>query len=195
VVPDLTEPYRVFCEGLFNVQAEVIVPQMYKKLGLQLVHPEEIGTDLVANAFATMRLYRQDALIVDFGTALTFLALTAGGEILGASIVPGIETAFRTLNASTAKLPIIDFGVPAQVAGRNTVEAIRSGVIIGYEGLVQHQIQQYRQWYEKPLLTVATGGLIVVIKDYHKLFDRIHPTLTLDGIREIAAALSTDQID
>jgi type III pantothenate kinase len=190
VVPDLTEAYRLFAEGLFNVRAFIIGPQIYERLGLQMGRPDEIGTDLVANAFAVKRLYKRDALIVDFGTALTFLAMTGSGEILGASIVPGIEMALKTLNQSTAKLPIIDFGIPSQVAGRSTREAIQSGIIIGYEGLTRHLIQSYRNWYEKPLYTVATGGLVNVLTQYHQMFDTIHPTLTLDGIREIADVMT-----
>jgi len=190
VVPRLTEGYQVFLESLTAAPTLVIGSHHYGPIGLQLEHPEEIGTDLVANAFGAIRTYHKDCLIVDFGTALTFLAVTSVGRILGASIVPGVETALNTLKQSTAQLPVVDLAVPPQVAGRNTEEAIQSGIVYGYEGLVRHLLKEYAAWHTGPIFTIGTGGVINALPAYHKLFDIVHPALTLDGIRMIGEQLS-----
>lgn len=182
VVPALTEPYQSFFRGMCEAPVVVIGPEIYQYLPFPVHRPYEIGTDLVSNAVGALQLYQSDCLIVDFGTALTFLLVNTEQGVIGASIAPGIESAFRTLRDETAQLPQVRIVVPEQVAGRNTVEAIQSGIVIGYEGLILHLISKYKEWHASPLKTVATGGLINVLTGFHPHFDVVNPTLTLDGM-------------
>ncbi len=190
VVPSLTAPYRLFFKDLNSgAVVDVISEKVYHFLDLEIGRPSEIGTDLVANAYGALAAYQRHSLIVDFGTALTFLAVSGDRRIVGASIAPGLNTALRTLRDETAQLPEVPLGIPDQVAGRHTVEAIQSGVVLGYEGLVLHLIRNYQEWHGEPFLTVATGGLINALPAFHKHFDIVNPTLTLDGMLAIGMVL------
>ena len=160
-------------------------PTRLKSLKLKIANPHEIGSDLVANAMAGYTLFKSDVLIVDFGTALTFTTVNKDAEILGVAIAPGIRTAIKALTQNTAKLPDIDLDLPATAIGKNTVHAIRSGVLYGYVGMVKEMVERIRAEVSPELKVVATGGLSHVLHPLKPVFDRVEPTLTLDGLRHI----------
>jgi type III pantothenate kinase len=189
VVPDLTATFEELTEHLFNHAPLTLQPDLYHRLKLQIDRPDEIGTDLLANAAAAYYLYQKDCVVVDFGTALTFTTVTAEGHILGVSIAPGLKTAIRALFQKTAQLPEVPLEFPESAIGKNTVHAIQSGILIGYVGLVRHMLATIRAELGDHYMAVATGGLSSIMHPLQNDFDLINPNLTLDGLRLICESL------
>lgn len=185
VVPSLTATISEAVGDLFGIEPVVVGASLYAQLPVTVLRPQEIGTDLVANAVAAHTRYKQACVIVDFGTALTFTTVGADGQILGVAIAPGLKTAIRSLFANTAQLPEVPIELPASALGQNTVHAIQAGVVMGYEGLVRSMIARIRTELSGTCLAVATGGLSKAIPSLHSEFVDVVPSLTLDGIRLI----------
>lgn len=185
VVPAMTEKIRNVSRTLFEKEPVVLGPKVYDLIPMGILNPFEIGSDLVANAAAAYFKYKRHCIIVDFGTALTFTTVSGTGEILGVSIAPGLKTAIRSLSQNTAKLFDVPLEVPTSSMGKNTITAIQSGIIFGYEGLVSNMVSRIRSELKTECLVIATGGLSSVISTLHNFFDSIEPNLTLDGLRII----------
>ncbi|RAK02079.1 type III pantothenate kinase [Larkinella arboricola] len=185
VVPEVTHTLRSTLMRLFNVEPVVIGPAVYPALPMQILRPYAIGTDLVANALAAYLRYKQNCVIVDFGTALTFTTVTGDGKIAGVAIAPGLKTAVRSLFSNTAQLPEVPLVLPESALGTSTAHAIQAGVVMGYEGLVRSLIHRIRTELNGDCIAIATGGMVSVIPSLQADFVEIIPNLTLDGIREI----------
>lgn len=186
VVPDLNEIFEQFFLTYFNITPTFIGPNMYDRLPLHIHNPIEIGTDLVANALAAHQLYGGNAIVVDFGTALTFTTVNKQGKIIGVSIVPGIKTAIEALFNKTAQLPTVPLDKPVSALGTDTVTAIQSGIIFGYTGLVKNMISAIQEETKEYYRTIATGGLAAILeenKEFKAVFNDVDPMLTLRGIR------------
>ncbi|MGA0556341.1 type III pantothenate kinase [Larkinella sp. VNQ87] len=191
VVPELTPTLRTTLARLFGFEPVVVGPAIYPALPLQILRPYAIGTDLVANALAAYVRYKQNCVVVDFGTALTFTTVSGEGQMLGIAIAPGLKTAVRSLFANTAQLPEVPLVMPESALGTSTAHAIQAGVVLGYEGLVRSLIQRIRQELKGDCLAIATGGMVTAIPSLHAEFTDIIPTLTLDGIQEIGQRVRT----
>jgi type III pantothenate kinase len=152
---------------------------------LRIAQPHQIGSDLVANAAAAYDRFKANCLVVDFGTALTFTAIDANGAIKGVSIAPGLRTAMKALSGNTAQLPEIPLEIPQKAIGTNTVEAIQSGIVLGYVGLVSYLVEKIKEEMGGECTVVATGGLSFVMEPLKHLFAHIDPRLTLDGLAVI----------
>ena len=186
VVPELTPILREICVTTFQQNPIVLGPSIYKQLPIKIVNPYQIGADLVANTMAAHQLYQKDAIIIDFGTALTFTTVNQNGATLGVAIAPGLKTATSALYQKTAQLPPeIPMNMPDSVLGMDTVHAIQSGVLIGYVGLVKHMIVSIREEVGQHFIAIATGGLSEVLTPLKALFDIHNPNLTLEGLRLI----------
>jgi type III pantothenate kinase len=193
VVPALTATVCEAVGELLGTEPTVVGIPIYKQLPVKVLRPQEIGTDLVANAVAAYMRYRQDCIIVDFGTALTFTTVRASGDIVGVAIAPGLKTAIKSLFNNTAQLPEVPIEEPASVLGQNTVQSIQAGVVIGYEGLVLGMLRRIRAEIGSDCLAVATGGLSRAIPSLHPHFVDVVPSLTLDGIRLIGEYVGGSQ--
>jgi type III pantothenate kinase len=156
-------------------------------------HPEQVGSDLIANAQGAYERYRGACIIVDFGTALTFAAVAADGAFRGASIAPGLQTAARALSLKTAQLPEVDLSMPSSAIGTNTTHALQSGIVIGYCGLAREIIERMRSELGGTVSVIATGGLAQTIATHIDAIDDIDPWLTLEGLRSIAALNGGDR--
>lgn len=189
VVPVLTPVLKSTLVRLFHKDVLVIGPKVYPYLELGIRRPKEIGTDLVANAFAAYRHFRQACIVVDFGTALTLTTIAKDGQILGVAIAPGIKTAMKALAANAAQLPEIPLTLPVSVIGKNTVHAIQAGILWGYVGLVEGLIRQTQAEVGEDCKVVATGGLSFILSPLQSTFDSLNPQLTLDGIRLIGEVI------
>lgn len=184
VVPQLTGAMQKLCVHLFQKQPLIMGPALYRKLPVEVIAPDEIGADLVANSFAAWKLCSTACLVVDFGTALTFTAVDAAGKIVGVAIAPGLATAVSSLSSATAQLPVVPLEAPQSVLGKNTIQAIQSGIVLGYAGLVENMVTRFKK--EMGSLTViATGGLHRVVAPHVSVFNRIEPDLTLIGLNLI----------
>lgn len=190
VVPDMNNRFLDALEKLFLRKPILVGPNIYPKIQLDIENPSEIGTDLVSNAVAAHQQFAQDCIIVDFGTALTFTTLTGEGKILGVSIVPGLRTAIKALFNKTAQLPEVPLDHPASALGKNTVQAIQTGIFYGYTGLVIHMIHTLKNEVGDHYKVIATGGLSSTIDVLKNHFDEIDPDLTLNGLRFIAEEIS-----
>lgn len=185
VVPELRETFTTLSETFLKSNPIMLGPKVYSDLDIKVLQPEQLGTDLYANAFAAHHLYQKDSIIVDFGTALSFTMVDAQGQMKGVNITPGLETAIKALFLNTAQLPEVPLKYPDSVVGQHTTHAIQSGVLVGYVGLVRHMVNAIRAELGEHYLAIATGGLLEVLTPLHDFFDVRRPTLTLDGLRLI----------
>lgn len=183
VVPALTDKIKNVVRTLFDQDPILLGPSVYPHLPIEVLNPYEIGSDLVANALAAFSKFRETCIVVDFGTALTFTTISGEGKILGVSITPGLKTAIRALSQNTAKLFEVPLEMPKSALGRNTVTAIQSGILIGYEGLVKNMVLALRKELNINCPAIATGGLSAVISPLNDFFHSVEPNLTLDGLR------------
>lgn len=186
VVPSLNEAFEAIFSTYFGKKPQFINSQLYPNLPIHIQNPIEIGTDLVANALAAHQIYGGNAIVVDFGTALTFTTVSAEGKIIGVSIVPGIKTAIGALFNNTAQLPEVPLESPVSALGTDTVSAIQSGIIFGYTGLVKNMIEAIQKETKVTYKTIATGGLAAILEnnlEFKAVFNEVNPILTLTGIR------------
>ena len=159
-------------------------------IGIDYPHPKRIGADRLANAVACRSLYKTPAIVVDFGTAVTFDVLSETGNYIGGVIVPGLTVFSEYLHQRTALLPLVrSLREPPSVLGKSNEEAICSGAIIGYRGLIREITSQICSeiFRDRPTpFVVATGGDAKIIGSHLSLFDVINLKLTLEGLRFIA---------
>ena len=159
------------------------------KLGISIDYPQprSIGADRLANAAAVVSLYGAPAIVVDFGTAVTFDIVSRKGSYIGGVIAPGLEAMTNYLHQRTALLPKISLKEPASPVGKTTVGAMRAGAVIGYRGLVREILQEIRRdrFARSPVSVIATGGYARLIAGRLPEIDSVHPNLTLEGLRII----------
>jgi len=194
VVPGLTEKIQNVVKSLFDKEPITLGPAVYAKLPLSILSPHEIGSDLVANAVAAYFKLKLTCIVVDFGTALTFTTVSGDGKILGVSIVPGLRTALKSLSQNTAKLFDVPLEMPQSALGTNTVTAIQTGIVIGYEGLVKNMVGAIRKELGTDCPAIATGGLSFVITSLKSFFYLVDPMLTLNGLRLIGELIEKKDV-
>jgi type III pantothenate kinase len=150
---------------------------------ITIENPHEMGADRIVDALAAAELYRLPAIIVDFGTATTFDAVDREGRLLGTALAPGLRTAMDGLFQRAARLSRIELEQPKEVIGRNTVDALRSGWVYGYVGLVEGLVTRIKAKLGDDALVLATGGLADYVLAETNIVDVHDPTLTLKGLR------------
>jgi|Deesub1362A_J573_1020465.scaffolds.fasta_scaffold04051_5 type III pantothenate kinase len=186
VVPPLTEVFRKLCEEVIGCRFLSLGPGVRTGLDLRVDHPSEVGADLVANAVAAYARFEETCIVVDFGTATTFSAVAAPGVFVGVSIAPGLEVAAEALARRAAQLPAVPLAPPRRAIGRNTREAMQSGLIYGYVGLVEGLIRLIQAELGGEARTIATGAYAEPIVSLTDLIETHDPWLTLEGLRLIA---------
>lgn len=155
--------------------------------GFAVPHPETIGADRLANAAALKNKYGSPGIAIDFGTAVTFSVLSAGGDFIGGAIAPGMAAMTGYLADCTAQLPWVDLSEPASAIGATTAEAILSGAVIGHRGMVREILREIISACGDPPKVVATGGGAEFGSKGIAEIDAHDPDLTLEGIRLIAS--------
>jgi len=186
VVPSLIRPFNEMLNHLLNHNPMLIEPSLYKSLPIEILSPDEIGTDIVADATAAFVRYGGPTMVVDFGTAITFTTISRTGRILGVAIVPGLLTALRSLTGNTAQLRDVQLVAPPSVLGDNTIHAIQSGLVLGFAGLVDSIVDRTESELSEKLTVVATGGLSTVLHNISARIQLIDENLTLDGLKYMA---------
>ncbi len=184
VVPSVTQVIKQIIDRIVQTDSYLFDKDIYSKLPLEILKPDEIGTDLVANALAAYGLYHQNCIVIDFGTALSFTTVDLKGKILGVSIAPGIKTALASLIQNAAQLHKVPLKMPDSSLGQNTEHAIQAGILFGYNGLVRGIIDVQEQELGYKLTTIATGGLSHIITPLNSRIDHYEPALTLIGLKE-----------
>ena len=185
VVPSLTPVFEHLAEASFHCPPLVVSAESPTGLTIRYANPQEIGSDRLVNAAAAYAHYRRALVIVDFGTATTFCAVTGAGEYLGGAIAPGLGIAADALAARTAKLPRIELVKPKTAIGIDTVSSMQSGLIYGYAGLVDEMVSRIGREVGSSPTVVATGGLASLIAPETRSIQEIRPLLTLEGLELI----------
>jgi type III pantothenate kinase len=166
-------------------------PRLKLGVGIDYPKPKSIGADRLANAAAVTALYGYPAIVVDFGTAVTFDIVSDRRTYIGGVIAPGLEAMTRFLYQRTALLPKLSLKEPRHAIGKSTIEAMLSGAVFGYRGLVREILARIRaeQFPRKKVYIVATGGYARLIAGQLPEIDAVRPHLTLEGLR-VAANLN-----
>jgi type III pantothenate kinase len=185
VVPPVTDLLTEMIDHYLHLTPLVVGAGVKTGVAIRYESPRDVGADRVVNAAAAYRLYGGPACVVDFGTATTFDALAANGDYLGGAIAPGIRIGANALFTRTAKLPPIDLRRPTHAIGGNTVDALRSGILLGYVGLTEGMIARFRAELGADMRVIATGGLAEVIAAETDQIQYVDPWLTLKGLRMI----------
>lgn len=183
VVPPLMDNIGQMASKFFGVEPLLIGPGIRTGLRIMYDNPKEVGADRIVNAVAAFAKYGGPVVIVDFGTATTFCAVSATGDYLGGAIVPGIRIAAEALFQRAAKLPRIELAKPKTAIGRNTVASMQSGIVFGYAGLVDAMVRRFRAEMGGKAYVVATGGLAELIAGEAETIQTVDPFLTLEGLR------------
>jgi type III pantothenate kinase len=184
VVPPLESLMRQMCERYFGVKALFIEPGIKTGMPVHYDNPAEVGADRIVNAVAAYEKCKQSCVVVDFGTATTFDAVSTRGEYLGGVIAPGITISAEALFERTARLPRVDLKRPPHVIGSNTVHSLQSGLFHGYVGLVDGILERILAEFG-PARVIATGGMAPLIASGSRFLSEIDDTLTLMGLRII----------
>ena len=165
-----------------------LTPQIELGVGIDYPNPKTIGADRLANAAAVAAIYGCPAIVVDFGTAVTFDIVSPQRKYIGGVIAPGLESMTKFLYQRTALLPKLSLKEPRSAVGRSTIEAMRSGAVIGYRGLVREIIARIKaeRFPRKKVHVIATGGYADLIAGRLPEIDSVHPNLTLEGLRIVA---------
>ena len=185
VVPPMDTVLREVCERYFHTKPLFVEPGVKTGMPVQYDNPAEVGADRVVNGVAAFEKYGGPCIIVDFGTATTFDAVSARGEYLGGVITPGIGISADALFERTARLPRVDIRKPPRVIGSNTVGSIQSGLYYGYLGLVDAILERMLAELGPETKVVATGGLAPLIGEGSKYINAVDDLLTLEGLRII----------
>jgi type III pantothenate kinase len=179
LLPVLTEVSRKY----FGLEPLAVSSEIRTGLAFAYDNPREIGADRIVNAVAAYRFYGGPLIIVDFGTATTFCAVTKAAEYLGGVIVPGIKLSADALTQRAAKLPRFELARPRSVIGRDTVSAMQSGILYGYAGLVDGIVDRMRAEFAPDAKVVATGGLAGLVAPETRTIREVRPHLTLEGLK------------
>jgi type III pantothenate kinase len=183
VVPPLLPVFEEFCQQYMNFKPLVVEPGT--KTGMRILYdnPQEVGADRIVNAVAAKALYGTPLIVIDFGTATTFDAISKEGDYLGGAIAPGIAVAGEALVQRTAKLPRIEFVVPPRVIGRNTISSMQSGIMYGYVSLVEGMVVRLEKELGGNAHVIATGGLAEHIAYHTEVIEAVNRNLTLEGLK------------
>ena len=183
VVPPLTPVFQELCRGMFQIKPLTVGPGLKTGMPIMYENPLEVGADRVVSAVAALEKYGGPCIVVDFGTATTFDALSAQGEYLGGAIAPGVRISAEALYAKTAKLPRIEIVRPERAIGRTTVTSMQSGLYYGYIGLVSSLIQRFLDELGGEAAVVATGGFASLVHRELSAIGHYEPNLVLEGLR------------
>ncbi|MEU0738556.1 type III pantothenate kinase [Streptomyces sp. NPDC006134] len=169
-----------------DVPAVLVEPGVKTGVPILTDNPKEVGADRIINSVAAVDLYGGPAIVVDFGTATTFDAVSARGEYVGGVIAPGIEISVDALGVKGAQLRKIEVARPRSVIGKNTVEAMQAGIVYGFAGQVDGVVNRMaRELADDPddVTVIATGGLAPMVLGESSVIDEHEPWLTLIGLR------------
>lgn len=194
VVPTLTPELKQTLERYFKLTPLIVEPGIKTGMAVRYENPREVGADRIVNAVAAYHYHGGPAIVIDFGTATTFDALSTNGEYLGGAIAPGIGIASEALFSVASRLYRVELAPPKQAIGRNTTASMQSGIMFGYMGLVEGLVRRFTQELQEvsppppgqKVKVVATGGLAELIAtDNHSVIDIVDQDLTLQGLRLI----------
>jgi len=186
VVPTIMYSLQHMAIKYFDKEALVVGPGIKTGINIKYDNPRQVGADRIVNAVASIHKYGGPCVIVDFGTATTFCAISEKNEYMGGTIAPGIKISSDALFQKASKLPKVELIKPKGVICKNTVKSIQSGVIYGYVGLVDYIVRRMKKELNKEnIKVIATGGLSSMIASESETIEIVDKFLTLDGLKII----------
>ncbi len=187
VVPPMVTILDGFCRKYLAHTPHWVDARSYKKMPILYSNPSEVGADRIVNSVAAYEKYQTSLIVIDFGTATTFDAISEKGEYLGGAISPGIMISAEILFQKASKLPRVEILMPPDhVIGKNTAESIQSGIIFGYAGLVDGIVNRMKNEMSNKARVIATGGLAGLMFKVSKTIETVEKNLTLEGLRIIS---------
>ena len=185
VVPPLTLGFEEVCNTYFGLKPLTVSAGVRTGLRITYDNPKDVGSDRIVDAVAAIELYGPPVIVVDFGTATVFDAVSRDGVYLGGAIAPGIHVAAEALYLNTSQLRRVELVAPKSAIGQNTSSALQSGLVFGYAGLVDGIVARFKRELGQDARVIGTGGLAGIISRETEVFDTINPDLTLIGLRLI----------
>ncbi|WP_304196127.1 type III pantothenate kinase [Peptostreptococcus stomatis] len=186
VVPAVMHSLENFCRKYCNISPMVVGPGIKTGLNIKYEDPKMVGADRIVNAVAAISKYNCPVIIIDFGTATTYCAVSNKGEYIGGAISPGMKISSEALFQKASKLPRVELVTPETVICKDTVSAMQAGIIYGYAGQVEKIVGlMKKELKDEETLVIATGGLANMISQETNAIDVIDPNLTLEGLRII----------
>lgn len=182
-VPAVTQTMRDMAIEWFGVEALIVGPGIKSGMPILYDNAKEVGADRIADAVGGTDLYGSPLIVVDFGTATTFDAVSVKGEYLGGAICPGIEISLDALVSRAAALRKVELIAPRTAIGRSTVESIQAGAIFGFAAQTDGMVKRIKAEVGEPVTVIATGGLAGVVVPHCTEIDFVEPWLTLHGLR------------
>jgi type III pantothenate kinase len=183
VVPPLTTVFTELFKNYVDVGLLMVGPDIKTGLQIRIDNPRELGADLLSNAVAAYQRYRGACIVVDFGTATTFSAVSSTGDFEGVAIAVGMGVAAEALSSATSQLPRVSLSPPTRAIGKNTVQSMQSGLVLGHIGLVEGILRRMKGELGGEARVIATGGFSRVLAPLSPEIDSLDPWLTLDGLR------------
>lgn len=190
VVPVATPKLAAAINSAFCIDASIIGPGTKTGIKIRTDNPVELGTDIVCCAMAARSISKKAAIIVDFGSAIVLSVVNSRSELLGAAIAPGLDTAAKALKDSAAQIPGVGLGYPGQAIGKNTQQAVRSGIVLGYSHLVKGLVDDISQELREDFIVIGTGDeLGRELLSASTINASFYSSLSLDGLA-LAASLN-----
>ncbi len=191
VVPSVLYTLQHMAVKYFGKKALVVGPGIKTGITVRYDNPGQVGADRIVNAVAALHKYGGPLIIIDFGTATTFCAVSNKGEYLGGTIAPGLKISSEALFEKASKLPKVEIEDPGKVICKNTQESMQSGLVYGHMGMCDYIVGKMKEELadycgdDKKVTVVATGGLSAMIDNGLDCIDFVDKTLTLEGLKII----------
>lgn len=182
VVPPLIGTLERMSNRYFRIDPLIVGPGVKTGMAIKYDNPKEVGADRIVNAIAGFETYGGPLIIVDFGTATTFCAISKQGEYLGGAIAPGLGISTEALVSRAAKLPRIELLKPKSVICKNTISSMQAGIIYGFVGQVDEIVSRMKQELGSEAFVVATGGLAKLMSEESRTINKVDHFLTLEGL-------------
>lgn len=185
VVPSLTQEFIEMSEKYFLLSPTIYSPEVNIGMKINTDYPSEVGHDLVMNALAARKLYGKPVIIVGFGTATSFVAVSESGNLEGVAIGPGVVSSSESLFRAASALPRVALAHPQVAIGKNTIQSMRSGIVYGFVGMVKEVVTRMKKEMAGDPKVVATGGMATLIAPECDEIDIIQTNLALLGLKEM----------
>jgi type III pantothenate kinase len=185
VVPGVTRWLSAMCEHHFGIEPMIVSIDLDLGIGIDYPQPTEIGADRLVNSLAAYRKYGAPLISVDFGTAINFDVVNAAGNYVGGALAPGLIVAFEAMTSRAARLFNVDLVPPPHAIGRSTTEALQSGIVLGYLGLLEGLITRIASELGGDPAVIVTGGYSEMFANASSMIDAYEPDLTIEGLRQV----------
>ena len=191
VVPSMTYTLQHMSRYYFKCEPIIVGPGVKTGLIVKYDNPKMLGADRIVNSVAALAKYQAPLIIIDFGTATTFCAVSDKSEYLGGAIAPGLKISSEALFEKTAKLPRVEIEAPKKAIAHNTTEGMQAGLVFGHIGMTEYIVRKMKDEIhamtgdDRPITVIGTGGMAYIIKDNSDCIDIIDKMLTLEGLQLI----------